>query len=382
MHTRNQDTATLHRPSLGQGRLPFLDQFRGFALLGLPFVNVLALWLIATPETAADFWLQRGLNFFVEARFYTIFTFLFGLGFYMFLSRSAEAGGKPKLWLYIRRLVILLLIGFIHQQYQSGEALFHYTIVGLLLLPLYWAPRKINLGIGAVGFTVAALMGIKLLTIPFLILLGLTAGQYRLHEAISNGVRLSKLRVVWLLSLLGTVIAIGAMWVTAPPEPMPPFLFTVEGESPSPTMDAAFTLAHIGVATGPIVSLFYLSSLLMLGHTRIGAKVLHPLQAYGRMALTNYIGQTVFLVGIQRLILNGSPSTYVVSTIVSLGIVVFQIIISNLWMRWLQYGPLEWLWRCGTYWTLVPIRKKKQETRRPEAYRSPVFSCRCRPVIM
>ncbi|GIO92910.1 DUF418 domain-containing protein [Paenibacillus lactis] len=108
----------------------------------------------------------------------------------------------------------------------------------------------------------------------------------------------------------------------------------------------------------PIVSLFYLSSLLMLGHIRIGAKVLHPLQAYGRMALTNYIGQTVFLVGIQRLILNGSPSTYVVSTLVSLGIVVFQIIISNLWMRWFQYGPLEWLWRCGTYWTLVPIRQK------------------------
>lgn len=345
------------QPATGTGRLQFLDQFRGFALLGLPFVNVLALWLIATPETAADFWLQRGLSFFVEARFYTIFTFLFGLGFYMFLSR-AEAGGKPRLRLYIRRLVILLLIGFIHQQYQSGEALFHYAIVGLLLLPLYWAPRKINLGIGAVGFTVAAVMGIKLLTIPFLILLGLTVGQYRLHGAISNGVRLSKLRVVWLLSLIGTVIAIGAMWVTAPPEPMPPFLFTMEGELPSPTMEAAFTLAHIGVATGPIVSLFYLSSLLMLGHIRIGAKVLHPLQAYGRMALTNYIGQTVFLVGIQRLILNGSPSTYVVSTLVSLGIVVFQIIISNLWMRWFQYGPLEWLWRCGTYWILVPIRQK------------------------
>lgn len=34
------------------------------------------------------------------------------------------------------------------------------------------------------------------------------------------------------------------------------------------------------------------------------------------------------------------------------------VIISNLWMLWFQYGPLEWLWRCGTYWALVPIRKK------------------------
>ncbi|WP_260799594.1 DUF418 domain-containing protein, partial [Salmonella enterica] len=81
----------------------------------------------------------------------------------------------------------------------------------------------------------------------------------------------------------------------------------------------------------------YLSSLLMLGRTRVGAKMLHPLQAYGRMALTNYIGQTVILVGIQRFMLNTTPTTYVVSTFVSLGIVFFQIITSHLWMRWFQY---------------------------------------------
>lgn len=357
-HIEQKDTVTPHRPAIGKERLHFLDQFRGFALLGLPFVNVLAVWLIATPETSADFWLQRGLNFFVEARFYTIFTFLFGLGFYMFLSRSASSGGKPRLRLYIRRLVILVLIGFIHQQYQSGEALFHYAIVGLLAVPLYWAPRRVNLGIGLAGFTFAAIMGIKLLTIPFLILLGLAAGQYRLMDIISKELRLSKLRMVWLLSLLGTVIAIGAMWWAAPPEPMSPFLFKIEGESPSPTMEAAFALAHIGIATGPLVSVFYLSSLLMLQRTRIGAKMLYPLQAYGRMALTNYIGQTAFLVEIQRLILDASPTTYVVSTLVSLGIVAFQIIASNLWMRWFQFGPLEWLWRCGTYGSIVPIRKK------------------------
>lgn len=358
MHEGQHGTAAQHRPAIGKGRLHFLDQFRGFALLGLPFVNVLALWLIATPETAADFWLQRGLNFFVEARFYTIFTFLFGLGFYMFLSRSAATDGRPRLRLYIRRLVILVLIGVIHQLYQSGEALFYYAIVGLLAIPFYGAPRKVNLGIGLAGFTVAAVMGFKLLTIPFLILLGLAAGQYRLLDAIHNGFRLRSLRMIWVLSLLGTIIVIATMWRVAPSEPMPSFLFEVEGVPPSPAMEAAFTLAHIGVATGPLVSVFYLSSLLMLERTRLGAKMLYPLQAYGRMALTNYIGQTVFLVGIQRLILNTSPTTYVVSTLVSLGIVVFQIIASNLWMRWYQYGPLEWLWRCGTYWTIVPIRKK------------------------
>lgn len=208
------------------------------------------------------------------------------------------------------------------------------------------------------GFVLAAVMGIKILTIPFLIVLGLAAGQYRLLDAINKGLSLRSLRMIWIPSLLGMILAIGVMWWVAPSEPMPSFLFEVAGESPSPTMEATFTLAHIGVATGPLVSVFYLSSLLMLGRTRVGAKMLYPLQAYGRMALTNYIGQTVFLVGILRFMLNTTPTTYVVSTLVSLGIVVFQILASNLWMRWFQYGPLEWLWRCGTYWTIVPIRKK------------------------
>ncbi|WP_433750239.1 DUF418 domain-containing protein [Paenibacillus amylolyticus] len=34
-----------------------------------------------------------------------------------------------------------------------------------------------------------------------------------------------------------------------------------------------------------------------------------------------------------------------------------------LWMRWFQYGPLEWVWRCGTYLSFIPIRKKHSEPR-------------------
>ncbi|WP_099478103.1 hypothetical protein [Paenibacillus ihbetae] len=59
MATVKNETVMKRQPATGTGRLHVLDQLRGFALLGLPFVNVLALWLIATPETAADVWLQR-----------------------------------------------------------------------------------------------------------------------------------------------------------------------------------------------------------------------------------------------------------------------------------------------------------------------------------
>ncbi|MNN24608.1 hypothetical protein D3C81_1380470 [compost metagenome] len=95
-------------------------------------------------------------------------------------------------------------------------------------------------------------------------------------------------------------------------------------------LQAAFNLVHIGVAIGPIVSVFYLSSLLLLNGTRVGARLLQPLQAYGRMALSNYIGQTVLLLAIQSIFLKTDTTTYVVSTLVSLGIVAVQIIASNL----------------------------------------------------
>ncbi|WP_435921425.1 DUF418 domain-containing protein [Paenibacillus sp. DYY-L-2] len=347
----------MNQPAATNVRYPFLDLFRGFALLGLPFVNVLSLWLIRTPENTAEFWIQRGLYFFVEARFYTIFTFLFGLGFFIFLSRSAAKNehGKPRIRLYVRRLILLLAIGVIHQFFQSGEALFYYASFGLLVLPLYYAPRRVNLGIGLIGLILAAGAGVKFLTIPFLIVLGLAAGQYGLIQAIHKG--LSSLRRIWVASLIGTVIGIGAMWWAAPSEPMPTFLYAVEDMETQPVLQAAFNVAHLGVATGPIVSVFYLTSILLLNNTRVGARLLQPLEAYGRMALSNYIGQTVLLIGIQKIFLGMETTSYVVSTLVSLGIVVVQIIVSNLWMRRFRFGPLEWLWRCGTYWEIVPMRK-------------------------
>lgn len=199
-----------------------------------------------------------------------------------------------------------------------------------------------------IGLIIAVVMGAKILTVPFLIVLGLAAGQYGFIEAVYKGLR--SLRTLWLLSLLGTVIGIGVMWWAAPSEPMPTFLYEAVGVETPSDVKAALNVAHIGLVIGPIVSAFYLLSLLMLQRSSLGARILQPLQAYGRMALTNYIGQTVLLVGVQYLFLNNTASTYLISTLVSLAIVIVQIIFSNLWMKRFRYGPFEWVWRCGTYW--------------------------------
>ena len=81
-------------------------------------------------------------------------------------------------------------------------------------------------------------------------------------------------------------------------------------------------------------------------------------EAAGRMALTNYVGQSLLLAavaeswGLQQYgRLDGPQMT-------ALAIAVFATlaILSHLWLRRYRMGPLEWLWRCGTYGTRLPNR--------------------------
>ena len=91
-------------------------------------------------------------------------------------------------------------------------------------------------------------------------------------------------------------------------------------------------------------------------------KRLYFLVPFGRMALTNYIFQSVlsafifFGIGLG---LMGSigPSLFIIWFLI---IVTVQIIFSNWWLNRFEYGPLEWLWRCSTYSKWLPIKKKSR----------------------
>ncbi|MBN1414974.1 MAG: DUF418 domain-containing protein, partial [Bacteroidales bacterium] len=37
-------------------------------------------------------------------------------------------------------------------------------------------------------------------------------------------------------------------------------------------------------------------------------------------------------------------------------VLVLQIIASNIWLKYFQFGPLEWIWRCLTYKKWLKIR--------------------------
>ncbi|MCM3766783.1 DUF418 domain-containing protein [Neobacillus niacini] len=329
-------------------RIDVLDYLRGFALLGIILVNMGPLLLVKVPETAspdATYW--RFLYLFVEGRFYTIFTFLFGVGFYIFITR-ANMKGKNGFLLFLRRAAILYLIGSVHVRFHPGEALTVYAICGLLLLPFYKVHKVINLVAGFILLVVFGLVSFKLFIVAPVMLLGIAAGQFRVFEVIPNNIR--KIAVFTGIMLVLSVAGLIYQYKYAP------FVFGTVTEA---EFQRTQQFIDIGITIGPIVSAVYAGTLILLLQIPILQMLLSPLKSYGRMALSNYILQTAFInLAGASFDLFGNI-TYLQTLYVCISILLVGLIFSVVWLRYFQYGPLEWLWRAATYLTLPPIRRVK-----------------------
>ena len=85
--------------------------------------------------------------------------------------------------------------------------------------------------------------------------------------------------------------------------------------------------------------------------------MLAPLKYYGRMALTNYIGQTAMILIAGSVFNFVENLTYMQTLYVCIAIYTIQIVFSVIWMKIFKMGPLEWIWRVITYWTVTPLKK-------------------------
>ncbi|RTQ87058.1 DUF418 domain-containing protein [Lysinibacillus telephonicus] len=342
-------------PVINKYRINVIDLIRGFALMGLPFVNVLAFWSanINLTGTQEDIWVQRFLYLFVEGRFYAIFSFLFGLGLWIFLSRAKEKNDRPYS-LFIRRMLILGIVGWIHHLINPGEALLIYAVLGVPVVFFDKVPKQINLILGIAGVIIGSFIGAKLLLILPLMMLGLAFGQYRVFESYIK--RRKTWMTVAVLSFVATSISVAFLWQKAPVDGL---VYYMEGFELTETQvlsnRAFFDFADLSLTFAPFFSVFYVSFLVLL--EPLVKKLLSPLNAFGRMAFTNYIGQSVILVIIAMFIPAGTVVSYIDATITCVLVVIAQIITSSFWLRSFKYGPLEWLWRCGTYGKWITIRK-------------------------
>ena len=123
-------------------RVKEIDIIRGFALLGILLVNISTFKApgFVVQLSPADYSgaVNQALAWFIDVlvrgKFYTIFSFLFGLGFYIFISRLQEKG-LPANILFKRRLLVLLGIGLLHLVLLwSGDILHTYALTGFFLL--------------------------------------------------------------------------------------------------------------------------------------------------------------------------------------------------------------------------------------------------------
>jgi uncharacterized membrane protein YeiB len=332
-------------------RIDALDYIRGFALLGIILVNILALLHIKTPDPLTlDASYQRFLYLFVEGRFYTIFSFLFGVGLYLFITRATAKGQKGHV-LFLRRIAAMFVFGILHSMFHPGEALMIYAVCGFIILPFYKINKHINLAISMILIITFGFMGIKIaLPLP-LILLGLACGQYEVFENLKK--KTKKLVIFTAIMLILSVIGLYIQYLNMPDQPFGTMILLSE-DGP---IDQASRFLQIGIANGPIISAFYIGFLLLLLQTKIIQTILSPLKYYGRMAFTNYIGQTIFILLSSRLFHFTENLTYVQTLYVCLVIYTIQIVFSVVWLRYFKMGPLEWIWRMFTYWQTVPLKK-------------------------
>ena len=219
--------ATRFAPLPGDERIEALDVVRGFALFGIFLMNV---EFFNRPIASIGEGLPRGptgldlfagwfVAYFVQGKFWTIFSMLFGMGFAVMLVR-AERAGRPFIRVYLRRIVALAVFGALHYVFLwPGDILFSYAVGALgLLIVLYGRARPILAGC-AVLCGLGAIPGADLLlhVASGVATFGLLALYLRSERRVRlRGVSLPVFSV--LLLTIGALLSIAAVVLWALPD--------------------------------------------------------------------------------------------------------------------------------------------------------------------
>lgn len=397
-------------------RYDILDILRGVALLGICLANFgeLSLYTFQGPQVtsamaSAD--IDRIIGFvryfLIDGKFYTLFSLLFGIGFSIILT-NCKAKGKSGIRVFYRRMAVLAIIGLMHLVLLwAGDILLLYAILGMLL-PLFrkTPDRRLLLFAGILLFLPVAVDTFSVLTgarfspmalineavahfhaksgitpdnfgmwlregtgytdvlkfnlagsfircgefiegnrifkVLGLFLLGLYAGRKRLFADLKNNTRLLSRVRNWGFAV-GIPLSLLYAWNAVSHDP----LGSVGGSAVY-----AFSVVPMGLAYAAALCLWYARSK--------DKRRFEPWAMTGRMALTNYIGQSVagmaLFYGI-GMALGGTMGLVCVEA-AALGVFAFQMLSSNIWLRYFRFGPLEWVWRMLTYGKTLDLMKR------------------------
>lgn len=108
------------------------------------------------------------------------------------------------------------------------------------------------------------------------------------------------------------------------------------------------------------LALAYVGIFMLSFQSAAGKRIMSVLAPVGKMAFSNYIlqslvGNFVFLGAGLGYMGQVGPFWY---TILGIAFFILQIIGSTIWLKYFNYGPVEWVWRSATYKKWQPMRKK------------------------
>lgn len=410
-------------PVLQKERAEILDVLRGFALLGVMLDNLFGFtgwsFFTDTQRQALSTWPADGIVAlseltFINGKFYSLFSLLFGIGFSIILIRNEQKGANP-LKIFYRRLFILLIIGAGHIfLLWEGDILFLYALIGMVL-PLFrkCSDKTLLMTAAALIFSPILLDCIYVLFqgkpgdslekiansidqkngIPLekagyskylfkdgsgcqewrnwlqsgwayrysyildsnripkvlgMFLLGFYAGRKMMYLNLENYISLFKKLRLW-----GFVVGVPAALLCTYFEIFADKYVGKDYALLGHSLFYAFSVVPLCLAYISIICLHWIKK---KGDSRL--KILAPM---GRMALTNYLVQTIIGVTIYYgagfgLGGNIGPAIFIP---VGLAVYAFQVLYSHLWFKYFNYGPLEWIWRMLTYGKRLKILKDK-----------------------
>jgi uncharacterized protein len=392
-------TAPIDAPLNPDVRFTHLDVLRGFALFGMLMVH---LTYYAKGSGRVHDLMLSSVNYAFETKFFALFAFLFGVSFAVQMTR-ANSRGAPFVRLYVRRLIGLGVIGMTIKLVFDFNVLTFYAVWGMALLLVRNLSRRWILAL--LAFCMLSLSVWRVATgIEYLLREGSVAraemaltrdgraraaafednfkqkkGPYlQAVRARAQHMRLMMTqRFFWrpTMDLLGLFL-LGLLAVRSGVAQRPHehrriiarfmavgaglFVLSlfIEHLHLTDTYDLGYK-PWTGAVSGllGIPEQFYLMFLYAGAVVLWGLSALAPLGWTGRMALTSYVVQLVFLEGVlgSHGFGTGIPTWSI--PIVCVAFIAVQVLISKWWLTRYRFGPVEWLWRSFTYAAIQPMRR-------------------------
>ncbi len=404
--------------SAQSNRMTVIDALRGFALLGVILMHMMdhfgyASAAGASPHSIWDSLVLQVSEKIIRGKFLSIFSFLFGLSFFIQMDRAAKKGIDFRMR-FLWRMLLLFGIGLLGTSFTYVDILTMYAAFGVILVFLYPLKNRALLLIAfllLIGLPNLLIVGLEnrdsvpgettMLTVAAasnenshteatatffetakqnltiktaeklkyqfitsntgymvlaLFILGFITGRIRFFEQVH--IRKKRNRKLFALFLVSAVVLYASLKLINQNGEISLWEAKMIG---SEATILAFVAAALKNLNSIAISALLAMGFVVLYHVNGIGKILNLLTPYGRMGLTNYELQNIFGAIIFSYWGFGAYfGTKGATVLFGLGILyyIFQALTSNLWLRKFLYGPFEWLWRSGTYLKFQSLRKK------------------------